>query len=113
MRVLAIPAHSPPPCSPPWPGDAGATCRGARPGVLYLLISVGLNPQDAQATTFEVFLLPWTAAAMRCADRGRWGAAGMAVAGAFLTKQTGGAVLLARAAECCDVASGAGRRGVC
>ncbi|MEV6294246.1 hypothetical protein AB0M41_28265 [Streptomyces sp. NPDC051896] len=36
----------------------------------------GLNPEDAQA------------------DRGRWGAAGVAVALAFLTKRTGGAVLL-------------------
>ncbi|MET7687276.1 glycosyltransferase family 39 protein [Streptomyces sp. NPDC005483] len=71
-------------------GDAS----GRTAGVLYLLISVGLNPEDAQAATFEVFLLPCTAAAMWCADRRRWGAAGTAVACAFLTKQTGGAVLL-------------------
>ncbi|MFJ4205050.1 ArnT family glycosyltransferase [Streptomyces sviceus] len=71
-------------------GDAS----GRTAGVLYLLVCVGLNPEDAQAATFEVFLLPCTAAAMWCADRRRWGAAGTAVACAFLTKQTGGAVLL-------------------
>lgn len=67
---------------------------GVTAGVLFLLISVGFIPQDTQATTFEVFMLPWTAAAVLCADRGRWGAAGIAVAGAFLTKQTGGVVLV-------------------
>ncbi|MEU0004498.1 glycosyltransferase family 39 protein [Streptomyces sp. NPDC006314] len=72
-----------------WGDGAGRTT-----GVLYLLVSIGLNPEDAQAATFEVFILPGTAAAMWCADRGRWGAAGTAVAAAFLTKQTGGAVLL-------------------
>ncbi|MFI0229924.1 ArnT family glycosyltransferase [Streptomyces sp. NPDC017086] len=71
-----------------WGDRAGRTA-----GVLYLLVSVGLNPEDAQAATFEVFMLPWTAAAVWCADRGRWGVAGAAVAAAFLTKQTGGAVL--------------------
>ncbi|MGI5378863.1 ArnT family glycosyltransferase [Streptomyces sp. CA-251387] len=72
-----------------WGDTAGGTA-----GVLYLLVSVGLNPEDAQAATFEVFMLPCTAAAMWCADRRRWGAAGLAVAGAFLAKQTGGAVLV-------------------
>lgn len=72
-----------------WGDRAGRTA-----GVLYLLVSVGLNPEDAQAATFEVFILPCTAAAVWCADRGRWAAAGTAVAAAFLTKQTGGAVLL-------------------
>ncbi|GAA3142870.1 hypothetical protein GCM10010521_32010 [Streptomyces rameus] len=72
-----------------WGDRAGRTA-----GVLYLLISVGLNPEDAQAATFEVFMLPGTAAALWCADRARWGVAGAAVAAAFLTKQTGGAVLL-------------------
>ncbi|MER5949096.1 glycosyltransferase family 39 protein [Streptomyces sp. NPDC001904] len=72
-----------------WGDGAGRTA-----GVLYLLISVGLNPEDAQAATFEVFMLPWTAAAVRCADRRRWGWCGAAVAGAFLTKQTGAAVLV-------------------
>ncbi|MFF4354001.1 ArnT family glycosyltransferase [Streptomyces sp. NPDC001530] len=72
-----------------WGGTAGWTA-----GVLYLLASIGLNPEDAQAATFEVFILPCTAAAMWCADRRRWGAAGVAVASAFLAKQTGGAVLV-------------------
>jgi hypothetical protein len=63
-------------------------------GVLSVLASVGLNPEDAQAANFEVFMLPFTAAAVWCADRRRWTAAGLAVAGAFLVKQTGGAVLL-------------------
>ncbi|MFI9612194.1 ArnT family glycosyltransferase [Streptomyces sp. NPDC052023] len=72
-----------------WGDRAGRTA-----GVLYLLVSVGLNPEDAQAAGFEVFMLPCTAAAMWCADRRRWGWAGTAVAGAFLAKQTGAAVLL-------------------
>jgi hypothetical protein len=72
-----------------WGDGAGRTA-----GVLYLLVSVGLNPEDAQAATFEVFMLPCTAAAVWCADRRRWGAAGAAVACAFLAKQTGGAVLV-------------------
>ncbi|MFJ2830132.1 ArnT family glycosyltransferase [Streptomyces sp. NPDC087263] len=72
-----------------WGDRAGRTA-----GVLYLLVSIGLNPEDAQAATFEVFMLPCTAAAMWCADRRRWGAAGAAVACAFLTKQTGGAVIV-------------------
>ncbi|MFD4701973.1 glycosyltransferase family 39 protein [Streptomyces niveus] len=67
---------------------------GVTAGVLFLLISVGFIPQDTQAVTFEVVILPCTAAAVLCADRGRWGAAGVAVAGAFLTKQTGGVVLV-------------------
>lgn len=71
-----------------WGDTAGRTA-----GALYLLVSIGLNPEDAQAATFEVFILPFTVAAVRCADRGRWCGAGMAVAAAFLTKQTGGAVL--------------------
>ncbi|WP_369249824.1 ArnT family glycosyltransferase [Streptomyces sp. R41] len=72
-----------------WGARAGCTA-----GVLYLLASIGLNPEDAQAATFEVFMLPSTAAAMWCADRRRWGAAGLAVACALLAKQTGGAVLV-------------------
>jgi 4-amino-4-deoxy-L-arabinose transferase-like glycosyltransferase len=72
-----------------WGDRAGRTA-----GLLYLLVSIGLNPEDAQAATFEVFMLPCTAAAMWCADRRRWGAAGAAVACAFLAKQTGGAVLV-------------------
>jgi hypothetical protein len=72
-----------------WGGGAGRTA-----GVLYLLASIGLSPEDAQAAGFEVFMLPCTAAAMWCADRRRWGAAGTAIACAFLTKQTGAAVLV-------------------
>ncbi|MFJ8824117.1 ArnT family glycosyltransferase [Streptomyces sp. NPDC102467] len=72
-----------------WGDTAGRTA-----GVLYLLASVGLNPEDAQAATFEVFMLPWTAAALWCADRRRWSLCGAAVACAFLAKQTGGAVLV-------------------
>ncbi|MGW7050504.1 glycosyltransferase family 39 protein [Streptomyces sp. NPDC054887] len=71
-----------------WGDAAGRTA-----GVLHLLVSVGLNPEDAQAANFEVFILPFTVAAVWCADRGRWCGAGVAVAAAFLTKQTGGAVL--------------------
>ncbi|SCK49080.1 glycosyltransferase family 39 protein [Streptomyces sp. WMMB 322] len=63
-------------------------------GVCYVLASVALVPEDTQAATFEVFMLPWTILAMWCADRGRWAWAGLAVAGAVLTKQTGGAVLV-------------------
>ncbi|MEV8393725.1 MULTISPECIES: glycosyltransferase family 39 protein [unclassified Streptomyces] len=71
-----------------WGDRAGRTA-----GVLYPLVSIGLNPEDTQSATFEVFILPFTVAAVWCAGRGRWGAAGLAVAGALLTKQTGGAVL--------------------
>lgn len=72
-----------------WNERAGWTA-----GILYVCASVGLNPEDTQAATFEVFMLPCTVAAMWCADRGRWTGAGLAVAGALLCKQTGGAVLL-------------------
>ncbi|WP_439145275.1 ArnT family glycosyltransferase [Streptantibioticus silvisoli] len=67
---------------------------GVLAGVGYLLVCIGLAPEDSQAATFEVFMLPWTVAAFWCADRRRWAPAGLAVAGAVLTKQTGGAVLL-------------------
>ncbi|MDH6578267.1 glycosyltransferase family 39 protein [Kitasatospora sp. MAP5-34] len=67
---------------------------GAAAGALYLLISIGLSPEDAQAATFEVFMLPAMVAAFRYAERRRWLAAGIAVALCSLTKQTGGAVLL-------------------
>ncbi|MDI3389465.1 glycosyltransferase family 39 protein [Streptomyces sp. B-S-A8] len=72
-----------------WGDGAGRTA-----GVLYLFLSIGLNPEDTQAATFEVFMLPATAAAMWLADRRRWAWCGAAVAAAFLAKQTGGAVLL-------------------
>ncbi|GAB2705114.1 ArnT family glycosyltransferase [Kitasatospora kifunensis] len=67
---------------------------GAAAGVLYLLLSIGLSPEDTQAATFEVFMLPAMVAAFRYAERRRWLAAGIAVAVSSLTKQTGGAVLL-------------------
>ncbi|WP_461026308.1 ArnT family glycosyltransferase, partial [Streptomyces sparsus] len=72
-----------------WGDRAGVTA-----GLLCVLASIGLNPEDTQAATFEVFMLPMTAAAIWCADRRRWAAAGLFVAGAVLVKQTGGAVLL-------------------
>jgi 4-amino-4-deoxy-L-arabinose transferase-like glycosyltransferase len=67
---------------------------GVLAGVCLVLASVALVPEDTQAATFEVFMVPWTVLAMWCADRGRWAWAGVAVAGAVLTKQTGGAVLV-------------------
>lgn len=72
-----------------WGDRAGRTA-----GALYLLLSIGLSPEDTQAATFEVFMLPATAAAMWLADRRRWAWCGAAVAAAFLAKQTGGAVLV-------------------
>ncbi|WP_301128826.1 glycosyltransferase family 39 protein [Streptomyces cacaoi] len=63
-------------------------------GAAYVLLTVGLDPEDTQAATFEVFMLPWTVAAIWCAERSRWAWAGLAIAGAALCKQTGGAVLL-------------------
>ncbi len=71
-------------------GDAA----GAVAGLGYLVACIGLAPEDSQAASFETFMLPWTVAAFWCADRRRWALAGIAVAGAALTKQTGGAVLL-------------------
>ncbi|MER5640095.1 glycosyltransferase family 39 protein [Kitasatospora sp. NPDC002227] len=67
---------------------------GAAAGALYLLVSIGLSPEDTQAATFEVFMLPAMVAAFRYAERRRWLAAGIAVALCSLTKQTGGAVML-------------------
>ncbi|MBQ0986577.1 glycosyltransferase family 39 protein [Streptomyces sp. F63] len=72
-----------------WGDAAGRTA-----GVLYALVSIGLNPEDTQAASFGVFMLPATAAAVWSADRARWGTAGLMVAVAALTKQTGAAVLL-------------------
>ncbi|MFD3457444.1 glycosyltransferase family 39 protein [Streptomyces sp. NPDC058691] len=71
-------------------GDRPAVAAGCA----YVLLSVGLAPEDTQAASFEVFTLPWTVAAVLLADRRRWGLAGLAVAGAALTKQTGAVVLL-------------------
>jgi hypothetical protein len=72
-----------------WGGRSGAVA-----GILFLLISVGMPPEDTQAAAFGLFMLPCTALAVWCADRRAWTCAGAAVAAAFLTKQTGGAVLL-------------------
>lgn len=63
-------------------------------GVAFVLILVGLSPEDTQAASFGLFMVVWTVAAMWFADRERWCWAGIALAGAMLTKQTGGAVLL-------------------
>lgn len=63
-------------------------------GVLLLLTSTGLAAADAQAATFEVFMLPATAAAVYFAERGRFGIAGFAVALAFLVKQQGAIVFV-------------------
>ncbi|MFG2695988.1 ArnT family glycosyltransferase [Kitasatospora sp. NPDC051984] len=71
-------------------GDKAGRCAG----ILYLLVSIGLSPEDTQAATFEVFMLPAMVAAFRYAERRRWLAAGIAVALCSLTKQTGGAVML-------------------
>ncbi|MEU5388271.1 glycosyltransferase family 39 protein [Kitasatospora cineracea] len=67
---------------------------GRYAGVFYLLVSIGLSPEDTQAATFEVFMLPAMVLAFRYAERRRWLAAGIAVALCSLTKQTGGAVML-------------------
>ncbi|MFD8589037.1 glycosyltransferase family 39 protein [Streptomyces sp. NPDC059637] len=95
VRVLAVGAHT---ATALLLAAAARHHRGDRAGtaagLLYPLLSVGLAPEDTQAAAFEVFMLPWTAAAYFLAVRGRWGAAGLATAAAALTKQTGGAVLL-------------------
>ena len=67
---------------------------GIHAGVLYLLASIGLAPEDTQAASFEVFMLPATAAAFLLAGRSRWGAAGVCAALATLTKQVGGVMLI-------------------
>ncbi|MGA5703769.1 ArnT family glycosyltransferase [Peterkaempfera bronchialis] len=95
LRVLAIVAHLATAlllvsiARGRWGNRAGAAA-----GALYLLVSIGLSPEDTQAATFEVFMLPSMVAAFRYAERRRWMAAGVATAICALTKQTGGAVLL-------------------
>jgi len=95
LRVLAIGAHL---VTAVLLAAIARKRWGSRPGVmagvLYLLVSIGLSPPDSQAATFEVFMLPSTAAAFWFAENRRWGPAGAATAVAALTKQTGGAVLL-------------------
>src|SRR5260221_4162451 len=77
--------------------------HGVWAGLLYLCGSAGLAPEDAQAASFEVFMLPWTCAAFLLADtarRNRKGAipllagSGVAAALATLTKQTAGVTML-------------------
>jgi 4-amino-4-deoxy-L-arabinose transferase-like glycosyltransferase len=67
---------------------------GLATGVLYLLASPGLAPDDAQLASFEVFMLPFMVGAIYLALRGWFGWAGLALAGATLTKQVAGATLL-------------------
>ncbi|MEU3984514.1 hypothetical protein AB0F77_31320 [Streptomyces sp. NPDC026672] len=63
-------------------------------GVLTVAASAALPAPDAMAATFEIFMLPATAAAMHFGVRGHWLAAGLAVSVATLTKQVGLAPLL-------------------
>ncbi|WP_328460938.1 glycosyltransferase family 39 protein [Streptomyces sp. NBC_00448] len=63
-------------------------------GVLTVALSAALPPPDAMAATFEIFMLPATAAAMYYGARHRFLAAGLALAVATLTKQVGLAPLL-------------------
>ncbi|RAY13158.1 glycosyltransferase [Actinomadura craniellae] len=72
-----------------WGGRAGLVA-----GLLYVVGSAGLSPEDAQAANFEVFALPAVAAAVLLADRRRFAAAGGAAAVAALTLQAAGGVLL-------------------
>jgi 4-amino-4-deoxy-L-arabinose transferase-like glycosyltransferase len=72
-----------------WGGSAGTVA-----GLFTVLLGVALAPEDTQVATFEVFMLPATAAAFWCADRKRWAGAGLATALAAMVKQTGGVVLL-------------------
>src|SRR5262249_23285848 len=77
--------------------------HGVWAGLLYLLGSAGMAPEDSQAASFEVFMLPFTCAAFLLADTARrrkphalpWlAAAGVAAALATLTKQTAGVTML-------------------
>ncbi|NUR25996.1 MAG: hypothetical protein HOV83_09145, partial [Catenulispora sp.] len=77
--------------------------HGVWAGLLYLLGSAGMAPEDSQAASFEVFMLPWTCAAFLLADSARrhrarglplLAGAGVAAALATLTKQTAGVTML-------------------
>ncbi|MFJ9381830.1 glycosyltransferase family 39 protein [Streptomyces sp. NPDC101455] len=68
-------------------------------GVLTVAASAALPAPDAMAATFEIFMLPATAAAMYYAARHRFLAAGLALAVATLTKQVGLAPLLPLAVQ--------------
>ncbi|MGW3288391.1 glycosyltransferase family 39 protein [Streptomyces sp. NPDC001002] len=63
-------------------------------GVMTVAASAALPAPDAMAATFEIFMLPATAAALYFGIRGRFLLAGLAVAVAALTKQVGFAPLL-------------------
>ena len=63
-------------------------------GILTVVAVVALAPQDGQAANFEIFMLPFTVAAVVLARRGRGTGAGASVALATLAKQTGAATLL-------------------
>lgn len=67
---------------------------GFAAGGLYITASAGLAPEDAQAATFEVFMVPWITAAVLLGQQGRARASGVALAVATLTKQVAGSALL-------------------
>jgi len=95
VRLLAVAAHA---------GTAlllfseGRRRAGTRGGIgaaaLYLLAAVALNPEDAQAANFEVFMLPAMTAAVVLGARGKTTASGLAVGVATLVKQTAATTLL-------------------
>ncbi|MFJ8142990.1 glycosyltransferase family 39 protein [Streptomyces sp. NPDC096013] len=72
---------------------------GLPAGVLTIAASAALPAPDAMAATFEVFMLPATAAAVYFAARRCFLAAGLALAAATLTKQVGLAPLLPLAVQ--------------
>jgi hypothetical protein len=72
---------------------------GLPAGTLTVAASVALPAPDAMAATFEIFMLPATAAAMYYGSRRRYLAAGLALAAATLTKQVGLAPLLPLAVQ--------------
>jgi 4-amino-4-deoxy-L-arabinose transferase-like glycosyltransferase len=67
---------------------------GLAAGLLYLVASVGFLPADGQAANFEVFMVPFTCAAVLLAQRDRPLSAGLATGLATMAKQVGGATLL-------------------
>ncbi len=71
----------------------GPNC-GITAGSLYIMTSIMLMPSDAQAVTFEVFMLPTFTAAFYFATKGYPLSAGLAAGLSIMTKQTAGVVLL-------------------
>ncbi|MGZ8715329.1 MAG: ArnT family glycosyltransferase [Mycobacterium sp.] len=63
-------------------------------GVLAAFTSVTVTPDDAQSAEFEVFMMPFLAAAMLLADRRRPFASGLAIGVATMMKQTAAVTLL-------------------